>query len=119
MAYTLATSQVTNDLYIDPITGNLAVFRDLQAVLQACEHAAKTRLGEMILNIDQGIPYFETIWNGHPNLAQFEAALRSAFLAVTNVVEVVSLITSIISSTNVLSYTAVIRTTFGGGVISG
>jgi hypothetical protein len=118
MAYTLATSTTTNDLYIDPLSGNIATFRDLPAVLQACEHAAKTILGEMILNADQGIPYFQTVWNGSPNLVQFEAALRAAFLAVTNVVEVVSVISSV-TTPNILSYTAIIRTTFGGGTISG
>lgn len=105
-----------NDIYIGD-DGNLAIAIDLQAVLQACAQAAKTLLGEMVLNTDQGIPYFETVWNGVPQIQQFQAALRRAFLNVTGVVEVVSLITSQVDNT--LQYTAVIRTVFGGGAISG
>jgi hypothetical protein len=106
----------TNDMYIGK-DGNLVIFRDLPAILQACEHVAKTILGEMILAIDQGIPYFQTVWNGSPNYQQFAAALRNAFLGVDGVVEVVSLIVS--QTTEVVSYNAVIRTIFGGGAISG
>lgn len=112
----LFATNAQNDIYIDK-NGNLAIFQDLLAVLQACEHAAKTLLGEMILATDQGIPYFQSVWNGVPSLQQFEAALRTAFLAVDEVVEVVSLFT--LRDDDNLNYTAVIRTTFGGGSISG
>ena len=104
-----------NDLYT--VNGRIVVARDLNAVLQACEHAAKTLLGEMVLAIDQGIPYFETVWNGIPNYQQFEAALRLAFSNVSNVVEVVSL--TITRNADVLNYMAVIRTTYGQGEING
>ena len=48
----------------------------------------------MVFNVNQGIPYFQTVWIGVPNIQQFKAALRAAFLTVPNVVEVISLITS-------------------------
>ena len=105
-----------NDIYIGD-DGQLAIVTGLQAVLQACEHVAKARLGEMVLAIDQGIPYFETVWNGVPNLPQFEIALRQAFLGVDGVTEVISLTT--IQRADILSYTATIMTTFGGGTING
>lgn len=116
----------SNDIYLDS-DGNISLSFDLEAVLQTCAQAARTVLGEMIFNINQGIPYFETVWNGIPNIQQFIGALRAAFLAVPNVIEVVSLTTSQIN--DALNYTAIIRTTFGtenltntivsGGVISG
>ena len=115
MVQTLSVN-ANNDIYLDS-DGNISISYDLQAVLQACAQAAKTLLGEIFSNVNEGIPYSQTVWNGVPNLQQFEAALRSAFLAVTNVVEVVSLITS--QSGNQFRYTAVIRTTFGGGSLSG
>lgn len=105
-----------NDIYLDAM-GNIALAVDLQAVLQACAQAAQTLLGEMIYNTNQGIPYEQTVWVGVPNIQQFTASLRAAFLAVSNVVEVVSLITSQVDNT--LAYTAVIRTNFGTGGISG
>lgn len=101
-----------NDLYLDS-NGNIAMVFGIDAALQACAEAARTLLGEMVLNTNQGIPYFQTTWVGVPNIPQFTAALRTAFLAVPNVVEVVSLITSQVN--NVLSYSAIIRTSFGTG----
>jgi len=106
----------SNDLYIDG-SGNLAIFYNRDAVLQNCEHVAKAQLGEMVLDTDQGIPYFQTVWNGVPNLPQFQAALRRAFLGVADVVEVVSLIVSQVDDG--LGYTAIIRTIYGTGAING
>lgn len=105
-----------NDLYLDG-DGNIVLSFDIQAVEEACAQAAQTILGEVIYNTAEGIPYFETLWVGVPNTPQFEAALRSAFLNVPNVVEVVSLLTS--QENNTLTYNAVIRTTFGSTAITG
>ncbi len=101
-----------NDLYLDSL-GNIAFVYDLTAITQQCAQAASTLLGEMVYNVNQGIPYFQVLWVGVPNTAQFTGALRRAFLAVGGVLEVVSLITS--QTGNTLSYTAVIRTIYGRG----
>lgn len=105
-----------DDIYLNA-QGNISISYDLEAVLEACAQAAQTVLGEIIYNTNQGIPFFQTIWNGVPNVNQYTAALRSAFLNVPNVVEVVSLMTTQIN--NEFQYTAVIRTSFGSGGISG
>jgi hypothetical protein len=105
-----------DDIYLDQL-GNISVSFDLQAVLEGCAQAAQTVLGEIIFNQNQGIPFFQTVWIGVPNVQQYQAALRIAFLNVPNVLEVVSLFTSQIN--NELTYTAVIRTVFGSGGISG
>ena len=105
-----------DDIYLDS-SGNISISYDLQAVLEACAQAAQTVLGEIIFNVNQGIPFFQTIWNGIPNVPQYTAALRVAFLNVPNVVEVTSLMTTQID--NEFQYTAIIRTTFGSGGISG
>lgn len=105
-----------NDLVIAG-DGNLAISTGLAATLQACEHAAKAQLSEMVLAVDQGVPNFQTIWNGSPNVTQFEAYLRRQLLAVVGVTDVVTLDTNV--SNNVLSYTATISTIYGQGVING
>lgn len=105
-----------NDLYLDG-DGNLVISFDIQAVLEGCAQAAQTILGEMVYDTSQGIPYFETVWAGVPNIQQYEAALRSAFLNVPNVVEVVSLVTNQVNHT--INYSAVIRTTFGSTGLTG
>jgi len=115
MTITLAVDDL-NDLFIGG-DGALAVVSELEATLQACEHAAKTQLSEMIYAVDAGIPNFATVWNGSPNKSQFEAYLRRTLLAVENVTEVPELSTVI--ANHVLSYRAVIKTIFGTGVING
>lgn len=105
-----------NDLYLDKY-GNIVIVEDLTAVLQICQQVAQVRLGEIALNTDEGIPFFETVWNGVPNIAQFENALRTAFLNVTGVLQVVSL--GAVQEGRNLNYTAVIQTIYGTGAISG
>ncbi len=101
------------DIYLGS-DGNLSTSNNQQAVMEACAEAANTLLGEVVLDINVGIPYFQVVWNGVPNLQQFEAALKSAFLAVGGgdyVTGVPSLIVSINGST--LTYTAIIQTIYG------
>lgn len=105
-----------NDIYLDA-QGNIAMSFDLQAVLEECAQVAKTLLGELVFNTDLGIPFFETVWDGVPNIPQYTASLRSSILSVNGVIEIVSLLTTVESDT--LNYTAVIRTIYGTGAISG
>lgn len=110
-----------NDIYLDQ-QGNIAISRDLNAVLEECSQVAKTILGEMIFNTDLGVPYFETVWVGVPNVTQFNASLRQSFLNVNGVLEVISLLTSQGgdgSPSDRLTYTAIIRTIFGTGAVNG
>jgi hypothetical protein len=105
-----------NDIFIAP-DGRLSVVVDLQSILETCAHAVKAQLGEMVLAVDQGVPNFQTIWNGAPNVVQFESYVRRALLSVDGVLEVTELDTD--ATTSVLKYTATIRTTFGEGTING
>lgn len=105
-----------NDLFINE-QGTLAISSGLKAVLQNCEHAAKAQLKEMVLNYDQGVPNFETIWNGSPNVIQFRAALRRTLLNVEGVTNVNELTVTV--ANNVLSYFAIIATVYGQGQLNG
>lgn len=105
-----------NDLFIDA-EGALALVSDLPAVMQAAAHAAKTQLGEMIYAVDDGVPNFDTIWNGSPNTTQFEAFLRRVLMSVEGVTEITELTTAV--ADHVLSYQATIKTIYGIGVING
>lgn len=105
-----------NDLYIGP-NGSLALSTGLQAVMQACQQAAQTQLGEMIYATDQGLPNFAAVWNGAPNLSQFEAYLRRMLAQVAGVTAVVDATVAV--ANNVLSYTATIQTIYGRGTING
>ena len=105
-----------NDIYIDT-TGNLALSSGLQACLEACETKVSTLLGEQILFTNQGIPNFQLIWNGSPNFAQAEVAIRNAILSVPNVLDVVEF--EAFAQNNEFRYNATIKTTFGLGVLNG
>lgn len=109
-------SNENNDLYIAS-DGNLAIKTALEGVIQACEHAVKAQLGEMILAIDQGVPNFQTVWNGSPNLPQFEAYVRKAITGVAGVIEVKELQSDVVE--NVLVYSATIRTIYGEALVNG
>lgn len=115
MPLTFAVNQ-NNDIYIGP-DGNLVLISGINAILQACEQAAKTQLGEMVLETNQGIPNFQTVWVGTPNLQQWEAALRLALQNVPGVIGIKSIAFS--TQNGVLSYNAVIETDEGIGAING
>lgn len=106
----------SNDLYVG-VDGSLATATQLRAVMQAAQQAAQTQFGEMIYAVDQGIPSFDVVWNGAPNLAQFDAFLRRTLLAVPDVVGVESI--DIARANGVVSYVARIQTSFGPGVLNG
>lgn len=109
-------ADTAGDIYI-AADGSLATVTSRDAVMQACAQAARTQLGEMQYATDQGIPNFATVWNGSPNLSQFEAYLRRALSSVADVQGVKSV--TITASGSVLSYTAEIQTIYGPGLLNG
>jgi hypothetical protein len=87
-----------NDIYLNS-DGNVALLFGQDAVMQLCEHASKTILGEMILFSNQGMPNFQTIWQpGIPNLPQFQTALHNTLMLVDGVIEVNSIGISVVDS---------------------
>lgn len=111
----LATNS-SNDIFISP-SGKLSMATGIDSVLQTCEHVVKTMLGELILQPDDGMPNFELIWNGSPNVIQYKAALHDKLMNVTGVVDVLNI--EIVVKNNTLEYNARISTIYGEGVISG
>lgn len=104
-----------NDIFIGA-DGSLAVATAREAVLHICAQTAKTQLGEMIFAIDQGLPNFEAVWNGAPNVGQFEAYLRRNLEAVPDVISVDSV--TIDATGGSLTYVATIKTVYGPGVVT-
>jgi hypothetical protein len=115
MTITLGLNE-NNDLFLDD-TGNIAIFSALSAAVQNCSTATKAQLGEMIFANDSGMPNFQVVWVGQPNIPQFEAALRSTLSAVPDVTAVLDINTT--RTDDILNYTATISTIYGNGVING
>lgn len=105
-----------NDIYVGA-DGSLAVATARDAVLHCCAQAAKTQLGEMIYAVDQGLPNFETVWDGAPKIGLFEAYLRRTLQGVPDVTGVDSV--TIDAAGGVLTYVATIKTIYGSGAING
>lgn len=105
-----------NDIYLKT-NGKIALLSGVQAVMAACQTAAQAQLGEMVLSVNNGIPNFQAVWNGKPNIAMFEAYFRKAVLAVAGVVSIESIETTV--NNNILSYTATIKTEYGLGTLNG
>lgn len=121
MVQTLATDSVTNDIFIGT-DGKLSILSGQPAVQGACGTKAKSQLKEMIYAQNAGMPNFEVVWVGVPNLAAFEAAYRQNIAPVAGVVAVQSF--AVADVNNELSYAAVIENEFGAafaqtGVING
>lgn len=115
MTMTFGTNS-DNDLYLNDI-GNLVVLTGLPAIMAACETAAKAQLGEMVLNVNQGMPDFQVVWKGTPNYPLFAASLRETLQAVPGVNKVENITMENIE--NVLRYTATISTDLGEAVLNG
>lgn len=109
-------SDMTNDLVLGH-DGGLAVARDREAFAQSARHYMQARLGEMIHNADQGIPFTAVLWGGTPSVAQFEAAGRARLLQVPGALAVESFTARLSGDTIV--YSARVRTQWGEVTIHG
>jgi hypothetical protein len=105
-----------NDIFVDA-SGRLAVNTGFAACVQTCEHVMQAVLGEMLFHQEAGLPYFETVWNGAPNLRIFDSAARKALLGVRGVLAVTSFSSAI--EDNALKYRAEIRTEYGAATVNG
>ena len=115
MTTTLASDE-NGDLFLGD-DGNIAMLSGLPAVEQRCAEAARTRLSELVLQTDEGLPFLESVFTGSPNIATFENALRAALVAVDGVSAVTAL--TIGQAGAILNYAAEIDTVFGPGQVSG
>lgn len=95
--------------------GNLVILDGLPAVMQNCETAMYTKLGEMRFALDKGMPFAQTVWDNYNPMA-FEAAARKTLLAVAGVNSVTGF--KVVRTGNTLAYAATIATIYGTGQIS-
>lgn len=96
-------------------SGNLATVSGLAAIVQNCETAMRTQLGEMYYNADEGIPTRDTLWDRY-NPTQFIAAGRLRLAGVEGVTKVLTFTAE--KSGNIFTYTAKIETVYGLGVVT-
>lgn len=105
----------SNDLYIGA-NGNLVILQGQSAVEVACANVSRASLGEEVLSVGNGLPFFQAVFNGVPNLAVFENYLRTALLSVDGVLAVTNLTTRVGKNDlekNTLFYIATIENVYG------
>lgn len=105
-----------NDIFTDG-SGNLALAADMAAVQHVCENAALTLKGEIQLDTQAGIPYFDIVFGAHPNLQRFKKYITDTLESVENVLAVSDF--QLDYSDGILKYSVVITTPYGEAVLNG
>lgn len=104
-----------NDIYLGA-NGNVVVLQGQSAVEAACRSVSLASLGEEVLALDSGMPFFQAVFVGVPNLAIFENFLRDGLEGVDGVIAVTNLSTKINKNNGgktSLSYVAMIQNQYG------
>lgn len=105
-----------NDLYLGS-NGKMAVATDVQAFSQACEHALKSILNEMVFCSNRGLPYFEAIWSDTEDARAFEDRARGTLTSIPGAIRVTEFTTEVEDGT--LRYHATISSEYGATSING
>lgn len=109
---------------VDPVTrdyvlagGRKVVVRDIEVVLQNCDHAIRQQLGELQYRQTKGVEYFDNVFTGNPNFQLFKFQAITELENVSGVVRVNSFEYTV--TNGVLDYSAEILTDYGTETING
>lgn len=103
-----------NDIFLSG--GQIAMSSGMNAYETVIGCALRTRLGELPLDSEQGIPYFETVYQSPRQISDFEDAIRARIEELPFVQNVSSLSTDFDREKGVLHYTLTAKTTDGEDV---
>ena len=98
---------------IDLSSGSIQFTNGIDAVVQGIKVRLQTVRGELFLNLDEGVPYYEDIFGQRFDEPRIRAAFRGVILSAPGVVELLSLNASFDRSTRQLAVTWAVRTEFG------
>ncbi len=79
------------DIQIDPETGDLAVTSGGESVAQDATQRLRTFRGEWFLDIDFGVPYFDSVLVKNPNPSLLQTIFRDKILETPGMVDLVTL----------------------------
>ena len=93
---TIAMGEDVFDLFMDPGTMSLAMLKTTaEVVAQRIKTELQTYLGEYVLNVEKGLPYFKEITKKNPNLGAIRLLLISKVGSITDVKKIITLTCSI------------------------
>ena len=92
----LAMGNEDFDLFMDHDTMSLAMLKTTaEVVAQRIKTELQTYLGEYVLNVEKGLPYFKEITKKNPNLGAIRLLLISKVGAIADVKKIITLTCSI------------------------
>lgn len=109
------TDPVSRDIVVSG--GRIATVRDIDVVLQNCDHALRQQLGELQYSMTKGIEYFGNVFEGTPNYQLFKFQAIQQIENVSGVLRVREFDYTVTG--NDLAYNAVIETDYGTGAVNG
>ncbi len=90
--FTFLLDKNTHDFRMDPITLTLALTSgSAETLAQRIKTELQTYLGEYVLNVRKGLPYFAEITKKNPNMSAIRGLLLAKITSIQGVKRVVSL----------------------------
>ena len=108
----------TFDLYIDPETNSLSYSSGKNAYGIIIADAIRTVSGELQLNINKGIPYFDTIFKDVNGMAIWRSFVSDTISGYEFVKSIKSFVSQFDSESKILKYNIVVETDLGEVSIS-
>lgn len=106
----------SHDIYL--VNGQLAMAEGIEAYRQIIEAAILTQRGELQLDIDRGIPYFESVFDKPHYVYLWEASVRETINGFSFVKSVDSFTYDIDYKTHKLNYRIEVTTDIGSLALS-
>jgi hypothetical protein len=103
----IQSDPITNDIFLT--SNQLTMATGVQAISDVAKAKLEAQLREMVLQWDQGMPTFDTVFQGN-NLQQYVAVGIERLSQISGVTQVVSFNANFVSGQMV--YTAVIQTVY-------
>lgn len=107
-----------NDLVFDPTTNDIAVATDADAYGEIISAAIKTIRGELQLDTQLGIPYFETVFDSVNGIDIWKSEVNKRILAFDFVKGIDSFDASVDYNMRSVKYTITVRTDKGIATVS-
>lgn len=113
--WTIATDD-NNDIRLDGLN-NIAMSEDAPAVANIVKNRQRTVIGEIQYNIDEGIPYFTTVFCHPTNVPMFEKFINDNALQTPGVTDVLNLTVNVREDT--VNFNMNLQTEFGKVSVNG
>jgi hypothetical protein len=110
---------VVNDIALDEIGENIKMLSDEDSILRVVKHRVQTRKFECQLNMNKGVPYFETIFDSPSYLGLFISNLKNEISSTNGVESISYLHTDLDTGNRKLKYECGFTTQYKEEVING